>query len=133
MHTVMIVDDATFMRTILRDIVCEIGCSVVAEAVNGEEAVIKYKEMLPDLVTMDITMPLMDGITALRKIKAINPQAKVIICSTMSQQPVVIEAIYWGAMDFITKPVQKERVQNTVRKVLELSEDDKTSPTSSGL
>ncbi|MFK7697524.1 response regulator [Paenibacillus sp. HJGM_3] len=119
MHTVMIVDDAAFMRTIIKDIVCEIGCSVVAEAENGEEAVKMYSRTRPDLVTMDITMPLMDGVTALRKIKAIDPQAKVIVCSAMSHQPMVIEAISLGAKDFIAKPVQKERVQHTIRKILE--------------
>jgi two-component system, chemotaxis family, chemotaxis protein CheY len=119
MHTVMIVDDAAFMRTILKEIVCEIGCSVVAEAANGEEAVSMYSQTKPDLVTMDITMPLMDGVTALRRIKAMDPQAKVIVCSTMSHQPMVIEAISLGAKDFIAKPVQKERVQHTIRKILE--------------
>ncbi|MDF2669495.1 MAG: two-component system response regulator [Paenibacillus sp.] len=119
MHTVMIVDDAAFMRTIIKDIVCEIGCRVVAEATNGEEAVSMYKRTRPDLVTMDITMPLMDGVTALRKIRAIDPKAKVIMCSAMSHQPMVIEALSLGAKDFIAKPVQKERVQVAILKLLE--------------
>ncbi|WP_127588403.1 response regulator [Paenibacillus koleovorans] len=121
MHTIMIVEDAAFMREIIKDIVIEMGFDVVAEATNGEDAVKMYSKTKPDLVTMDITMPVMNGVDALRKIKAIDPSAKVIVCSAMSHQNTVIEALSWGAKDFIAKPVQKERVKSAVKNVLNLA------------
>lgn len=115
---IMIVDDAAFMRMMLRDILTRHGFEVVAEAENGVVAVEMYKEKRPDLVTMDITMPEMDGVTALKAIKKIDPNAQVVMCSAMGQQGMVIEAIQSGAKDFIVKPFQEERVVEAVKKIL---------------
>ena len=91
---------------------------MVGEAADGLQAIEKYKELQPDLVTMDITMPEMDGITALKEIKKINPNAKIIMCSAMGQQAMVIDAIQAGAKDFIVKPFQADRVLEAIRKHL---------------
>jgi two-component system chemotaxis response regulator CheY len=115
---VLIVDDAAFMRMMLRDILTKNGYEIAGEAPNGAVGVEKYKETQPDLVTMDITMPEMDGITAVKEIKKLDPQARVIMCSAMGQQAMVIEAIQAGARDFIVKPFQPERVLEAVRKNL---------------
>lgn len=115
---VLIVDDAIFMRMKLRDILEKGGFEVVAEAQNGLEAVDKYKTEMPDIVTLDITMPEMDGITALKKIKLIDPGAKVIMCSAMGQQSMVMDAIQAGASDFIVKPFETERVLQSVNKTI---------------
>ena len=116
---ILIVDDAAFMRMMVKDILVKNGFIVVGEAQDGMEAVEKYKELSPDLVTMDITMPEMDGITALKQIKEINPGAKVIMCSAMGQQAMVIDAIQAGAKDFIVKPFQAERVIEAIQKALD--------------
>lgn len=113
---VLVVDDAIFMRMKLKDILEKNGFEVVAEAQNGLEAVEKYKAEKPDLVTMDITMPEMDGITALKEIKKIDPNAKVIMCSAMGQQSMVMEAIQSGASDFIVKPFDVDRVSQSLSK-----------------
>jgi two-component system, chemotaxis family, chemotaxis protein CheY len=118
MARVLIVDDAAFMRMMLKDILTKNGIEVVGEAVNGQDGVEKYRELQPDLVTMDITMPEMDGISAVKGIRAEFPQAKVIMCSAMGQQPMVIEAIQAGAKDFVVKPFQPERVMESINKVL---------------
>lgn len=118
MTKIMVVDDAVFMRTMMKEILKSEGFEIVAEAANGEEAVQLYKQVKPDIVTMDITMPEMDGVDALSAIKKIDPQAKVIMCSAMGQQEMVIRAIRAGAMDFIVKPIQKDRVIAAVKKVL---------------
>lgn len=115
---IMIVDDAAFMRMMIKDILTKNGFDVVAEAADGAQAVEKYKETTPDLVTMDITMPEKDGITALKEIKKINPAAKIIMCSAMGQQAMVIDAIQAGAKDFIVKPFQSDRVLEAVNKAL---------------
>ncbi|AHA30096.1 two-component system response regulator [Exiguobacterium sp. Leaf187] len=115
---VLIVDDAAFMRMMIKEILSKNGYDVVGEAENGLEAVSKYKELTPDLVTLDITMPEMDGISALKEIKAINPAAKVIMCSAMGQQSMVIDAIQAGAKDFIVKPFQADRVLEAVSKTV---------------
>ncbi|MFJ5963379.1 MULTISPECIES: response regulator [unclassified Bacillus (in: firmicutes)] len=115
---VLIVDDAAFMRMMIKDILVKNGFDVVGEAENGAQAVEKYKEMSPDLVTMDITMPEMDGITALKEIKQIDPSAKIIMCSAMGQQSMVIDAIQAGAKDFIVKPFQADRVLEAINKTL---------------
>ena len=115
---VMVVDDAAFMRMMVKDILEKNGYEVVAEAGNGMEAVQKYKEVSPDLVTMDITMPEMDGIQAVNEIKKINPDANILMCSAMGQQAMVVEAIKSGAKDFIVKPFQAERVLEAVKKVV---------------
>lgn len=114
---VLIVDDAAFMRMLLKDIITKAGYEVAGEAANGVEAVEKYKELKPDVVTMDITMPEMDGITAIKKIKEIDPNARIIVCSAMGQQAMVIEAIQAGAKDFIVKPFQHSRVIEALQKL----------------
>jgi two-component system chemotaxis response regulator CheY len=118
MARVLVVDDAAFMRMMLKDILTKAGHEVVGEAANGVEAVEKYKELRPDVVTMDITMPEMNGIDAIKEIKKIDPNATVIVCSAMGQQAMVIEAIQAGAKDFIVKPFQPARVIEAVQKVL---------------
>ncbi|CAH2712927.1 MULTISPECIES: response regulator [Neobacillus] len=118
MSRVLIVDDAAFMRMMLKDILNKNGLEVVGEAVNGADAIEKYRELQPDVVTMDITMPEMDGITSVKEIIAIYPQAKIIMCSAMGQQPMVLEAIQSGAKDFIVKPFQADRVIDSITKVL---------------
>ncbi|RCW70706.1 response regulator [Saliterribacillus persicus] len=117
-QTVLIVDDAAFMRMMIKDILTKNGYDVVGEAQDGAQAVEKYQELTPDLVTMDITMPEMDGITALKEIKKINGDAKIIMCSAMGQQAMVIDAIQAGAKDFIVKPFQADRVIEAISKVL---------------
>ena len=115
---VMIVDDALFMRMMIRDILSKDGFEVVAEAENGIEAVEKYKETKPDIVTMDIVMPEMDGIEAVRQIMKIDPNARILMCSAMGQQPLVVEALEAGAKDFIIKPFQPSEVIEAVEKAL---------------
>ena len=115
---ILLVDDAAFMRMMLKDILTKNGYEVVGEAENGAKAVEKYKEVTPDLVTMDITMPEVDGISALKNIRSIDSNAKVVMCSAMGQQAMVIEAIQAGARDFIVKPFQADRVLEAVKKVI---------------
>jgi len=115
---VLIVDDAAFMRMMLRDILAKNGFEVVGEADNGKVAVQMYSELKPDVVTMDITMPEMDGIAAVKEIKAADPNAKVVMVSAMGQQAMVIEAIRSGAADFIVKPFQPDRVLEALGKAL---------------
>ncbi|WP_277750919.1 response regulator [Anaerobacillus alkaliphilus] len=118
MARIMIVDDAAFMRMTLKNIISQAGHEVVGEAANGLEAVETYKLTQPELVTMDITMPEMDGIQALKEIKKIDPKAKILMCSAMGQQGMVIEAIQSGAADFIVKPFNAERINESIGKVL---------------
>lgn len=118
MAKILIVDDAAFMRMMLKDILTKGGFELAGEAENGQVAVEKFKELQPDLVTLDITMPEMDGIQALKAIKAANPGAKAVMCSAMGQQAMVIEAIQAGAKDFIVKPFQADRVLEAVTKAL---------------
>jgi len=115
---ILIVDDAAFMRMMVKNILVKEGYEVVGEAENGVQAVEKYKELTPDLVTMDITMPEMDGISAVKEIMKTNPKAKVVMCSAMGQQAMVIDAIQAGAKDFIVKPFQADRVIEAISKVL---------------
>ena len=115
---ILICDDAAFMRMMIKDILTKNGYNIAGEAENGQKAVEKYAELKPDLVLMDITMPEMDGIGALKRIKAADPSASVIMCSAMGQQAMVIEAIQAGAKDFIVKPFQAERVLEAVKKVV---------------
>ena len=115
---ILICDDAAFMRMMIKDILTKNGYDVVGEAENGAKGVEKYMELKPDLVLMDITMPEMDGIQALKKIKETDPGATVIMCSAMGQQAMVIESIQSGAKDFIVKPFQADRVLEAVQKVL---------------
>jgi len=106
------------MRLMLKDILSQNGYAVVGEAKNGVEAVDMYRKMKVDLVTMDITMPEMDGITAIKQIRHADPAARIIVCSAMGQQAMVLEAIQAGARDFIVKPFQAERVLDAVKKAL---------------
>ena len=116
--SILICDDAAFMRVMIKDILTKNGYEVAGEAENGLKAVEKYNETKPDLVMMDITMPEMDGIQALKKIKEADPAANIIMCSAMGQQAMVIEAIQNGAKDFIVKPFQADRVLEAVKKVI---------------
>ncbi|SMB94144.1 two-component system, chemotaxis family, response regulator CheY [Thermanaeromonas toyohensis ToBE] len=115
---VLVVDDAAFMRMMIKDILTKNGYEIAGEAENGQKAVELYQQLKPDVVTMDITMPEMDGIAAVKAIKKIDPNAKIIMCSAMGQQLMVMEAIQAGAKDFIVKPFQQERVLQALQKVL---------------
>lgn len=115
---ILIVDDAAFMRMMIKDILAKNDFEVVGEAQDGVEAVEKYKELKPDLVTMDITMPEMDGISALKEIQKESPEARIVMCSAMGQQAMVIDAIQAGAKDFIVKPFQADRVVEAIEKAL---------------
>lgn len=118
MARVLIVDDAAFMRMMIKDILEKNGYEVVGEANNGIKAVEMFKKETPDVVTMDITMPDMDGIEAVKAIRQIDPNAKVIMCSAMGQQTMVMDAIRAGARDFIVKPFQADRVLEAIKKVV---------------
>lgn len=107
---ILIVDDAPFMRRTLAKLFDEKGWQVVGEAANGNEAVAQYASLTPDVVTMDITMPEMDGITAVKQIMSSHPAARIIMCSAVGQQDMIVEAVKAGAKDFIVKPFQKDRV-----------------------
>jgi two-component system chemotaxis response regulator CheY len=124
---IMIVDDAAFMRKRIRNILTKEGYEIVAESSNGREAVDNYKQFKPELVTMDITMPEMDGISALQEIRSIDPMAMVIMVTAMGQQSMVIKAIKAGAKDFIVKPFEPERVITTIKKALMAREEQAAS------
>lgn len=117
-HTVLVCDDAAFMRAMLSDILAQAGLNVVGEAQSGLEAVQKFRELRPDLVTMDLLMPDMGGIDAVREIVTVDPNARVLMCSAMGQQSLVLEALQAGARDFIVKPFQPSRVLEAVERVL---------------
>ena len=118
MARVLIVDDAAFMRMMIKDILEKNGYEIAGEAANGAIAVEMYNKEKPDVVTMDITMPDVDGIEAVKRIKAIDPGAKIIMCSAMGQQSMVMDAIKAGARDYIVKPFQADRVLEAVQKVV---------------
>jgi two-component system chemotaxis response regulator CheY len=115
---VLIVDDAVFMRNMIRDIFSGGGFDVVGEAANGLEAVDKYRELRPDITTMDIVMPFKSGIEATRDIVKSDPQAVIVMCSALGQESLVMEAIEAGASDFVVKPFKPEEVLAVVKKVL---------------
>lgn len=117
-QTVLVCDDAIFMRTMISDILSQAGFDVIGEAETGVQAVERFKELKPDLVTMDIVMPDMGGIDAVREIMKSDPNAKVLMCSAMGQQALVVEAIQAGAKDFVVKPFQPSRVLEAVQRVL---------------
>jgi len=117
-NTVLLVDDAAFMRMMLKDILVNNGYQIIGEAENGIVAIDKYMELKPDITIMDITMPEMDGLQAVKEIRARDPQAKIVMCSAMGQQAMVIEAIQAGAKDFVVKPFQADRVLEAVSKAL---------------
>lgn len=120
MYKIMVVDDAGFMRKMVQTHLTKAGYTDFIEGEDGQKAVELYKEIKPDLVIMDITMPNMDGIEALRQIKAFDADSKVVMCSAMGQEAMVMEAIKLGALDFIVKPFKAERIIQTVNKVLPL-------------
>ncbi len=115
---VLVVDDAAFMRMMIKDVLSKNGYEILGEAENGLKGIEKYKELNPDLVIMDITMPEVDGIQAVKEIKKYDSNAKIIMCSAMGQQAMVIESIQAGARDFIVKPFQADRVVEAVKKVI---------------
>lgn len=124
MAKIMIVDDAVFMRQMIAKFLIAEGFEICGEAASAKEAVEKYKHLKPDLVTMDIVMPMMeelDGIGAVREIVKIDPNAKILICSVMGQQSLVVEAIRAGAKDFVTKPVQPARLIEAVKNALNIA------------
>ena len=118
MKRVLIVDDAVFMRSMIRDILAAAGFQVVGEATHGIEAVQRHRELKPDLTTMDIVMPYKNGIEATREIVRGDPAARIVICSALGQEALVMEAIEAGAADFVLKPFRPEEVLAVVRKVL---------------
>ncbi|MDF2946085.1 MAG: two-component system response regulator [Bacillales bacterium] len=115
---ILIVDDAKFMIITLSEIIISLGHEVVGEASCGAEAIEKYKQLCPDIITLDITMPNLSGIDALRQIKKIDSSAKIIMCSAMGQNKTVIEALGAGAKDFITKPFERDRVKDAINRLL---------------
>jgi two-component system chemotaxis response regulator CheY len=118
MARVLVVDDAAFMRKMVTDALAKGGHEVVGEAANGAEAVQRYQELRPDLTTLDITMPEMDGISALKEIIAFDPTARVVMCSALGQEAKVLESIKAGAKDFVVKPFQPDRVLDAIAKAL---------------
>jgi two-component system chemotaxis response regulator CheY len=118
MAKILIVDDAAFMRMMLKDILTKGGHDVVGEAENGLVAIQKYQELKPDLVTMDITMPEMEGVEAVKEIRKKDANAKIVMCSAMGQQGMVVQAIQAGAKDFIVKPFQGDRVLDAIRRAI---------------
>jgi two-component system chemotaxis response regulator CheY len=118
MASILVVDDAAFMRKMLGDALSKGGHSVIGEATNGEEAVVRFTELKPDVVTLDITMPEKDGLTALKEILTLDPGARIVMCSALGQESKVLEAIKTGAKDFVVKPFQAERVLDAVGRAL---------------
>ena len=118
MAKILMADDAAFMRKVIKDTLSKNGFTDLYEAVDGADAVAKYDEVLPDLVILDITMPNMDGLEALKAIRARNGSANVVMCSAMGQEAMVIDAIQSGAKDFIVKPFKPERIMKTVTTIL---------------
>jgi two-component system, chemotaxis family, chemotaxis protein CheY len=118
MASILVVDDAAFMRKMLGDALSKGGHSVVGEATNGQEAVDRFTELKPDVVTLDITMPEKDGLTALKEILSLDPAARIVMCSALGQESKVLEAIKTGAKDFVVKPFQAERVLDAVGRAM---------------
>jgi two-component system chemotaxis response regulator CheY len=118
MARVLVVDDAAFMRKVVSDALSSGGHEVVGEATNGSEAVERFQELRPELTTLDITMPEKDGLAALAEIMAIDPAARVVMCSALGQETKVLESIKLGAKDFVVKPFQPARVLEAVGKAL---------------
>jgi len=121
MAKVLIVDDLAFIKLIIKDTLEKTGFEVAGEASNGIEAIEQYKKLKPDIVLMDITMPRMDGIQALQEIIKADPSAKVIMCSALGQQKLIIQSIQLGAKDFIVKPFKPERIVGAIKKALSMS------------
>lgn len=119
MPRIMIVDDAAFMRMMIKENLKKVGFTDFVEAGNGAEAITLFAETRPDLVLLDITMPIKDGLAALQEIRESDPEARIVMCSAMGQENMVIEAVKLGALDFIVKPFKPERLLQTVKNVLE--------------
>jgi two-component system chemotaxis response regulator CheY len=117
MKRLLVVDDALFMRKLIRGVAVEAGWEVAGEAGNGEEAVALYMQLKPDLVTMDLVMPVMGGLEALRHIRALDPQAQIVVVTALDQKQALMDSIREGAMDFIVKPFERERVLNLLHKL----------------
>ncbi len=115
---VLVVDDAKFMRHMIKNILGDLGCDVVGEAENGNQACEMYKELTPDLVTMDVVMPEVGGIEALKRIRADDAKAKVVMITALDQREPLMEALKLGAVDYIVKPFEKDRVQEAMQRVL---------------
>jgi two-component system, chemotaxis family, chemotaxis protein CheY len=113
----LVVDDALFMRKLISGVAAEAGWEVAAEAANGEEAVALYAQLKPDLVTMDLVMPVMGGLEALRKIRQVDPQAQVVVVTALDQKQALMDSIRDGAIDFIVKPFERDRVLNLLHKL----------------
>jgi two-component system chemotaxis response regulator CheY len=118
MRRVLIVDDIPFIRSVIRDILIDDGFSVVGEASDGAQALALYKALKPDVVLLDIHMPVLDGIETLKRIKKINKEATIIMCSSLGDQENIINAISLGAKDFVVKPFRKERILSAIKKVI---------------
>jgi two-component system chemotaxis response regulator CheY len=118
---ILIADDLTFIKMVLRDLVEKAGFHVVGEASDGEEAVRMFEDKRPDLVLLDITMPKMDGLAALKRIMEIDPAARVIMCSALGQQQLMVQAMQLGAKDFIVKPFRPERVLESIKRTLDIA------------
>jgi two-component system, chemotaxis family, chemotaxis protein CheY len=117
MKRLLVVDDALFMRRLIRGVAAEAGWDVVGEAGNGAEAVTLYQQHHPDLVTMDLVMPVMGGLEALRQIRSLDPQAKVVVVTALDQKQALMDSIRDGAIDFIVKPFERQRVLNLLTKL----------------
>jgi two-component system chemotaxis response regulator CheY len=117
MKRLLVVDDALFMRKLIRGVAIEAGWDVVGEAGNGEEAIALYQQLRPDLVTMDLVMPIMGGLDSLRRIREIDPQAQVVVVTALDQKQALMDSIRDGALDFIVKPFERQRVLNLLRKM----------------
>ena len=120
MPTVLIVDDAMFMRVALGNMLKEWGFEIIGEAANGKEAIEKYRELQPDLVTMDLTMPVMSGLDAVKEIIPEFPDAKIIMITALGQQRIIVDAIESGAKDFITKPFTPDKLKSVIDNVMRL-------------
>ena len=118
MARILVVDDAAFMRRMVIDVLQNGGHEIIGEAANGNEALARYQELRPDVMTLDITMPEKDGLTALRELMALDPTARVVMCSALAQESKVLEAVKAGAKDFIAKPFQASRVLSAIEKVV---------------
>ncbi len=118
MARVLVVDDAVFMRKVVSDALAKGGHEVIGEAANGQEAVDRFQELKPEVMTLDITMPEKDGLAALKEIIAMDPQARVVMCSALGQETKVLEAIKAGARDFVVKPFQPDRVLSAIDKAV---------------
>jgi two-component system chemotaxis response regulator CheY len=117
MKRLLVVDDALFMRRLISSVAAEAGWEVAGEAANGEEAITMYSELKPDLVTMDLVMPVMGGLEALRKIRAVDPDAQIVVVTALDQKQALMDSIRDGALDFIVKPFERERVHNLLQKL----------------